>query len=108
MAPTPPTHRHRSKSAPRARGKSPDPKALKLSAKSEAQQGLVTPPPKRRSRSSSPKEVAAKRAISFGENKVHAIQAENKGPSDMKKAKATAIVKNLREELAGACSSKCA
>ena len=88
--PAPPTHRVRSKSAPR--GRSPDPKALKKAAAraKTAKKGgakedpnFVTPPPK--ARNHSPGEAsgskAPRRRISFGENSVHPIAAENPPPA---------------------------
>ena len=100
-----PTHRHRSKSAPR--GRSPNPKQLKKVAK-----GMVTPPPKPSkvdpSQSGSekkPKEKKINRKLSFGPNSTTEIRAENPPGNSpyggMKLSKATEIVEALKKEILG-------
>ena len=104
--PVAPTHRHRSKSAPR--GKSPDPKALKKAAK-EAKKGkenkdqapgsLVTPPPKVRNSSperSAPQKEPAQRRLTWGTNSVHDIVAE--GGKGMDEREANEILKNMKDQ----------
>ena len=85
MAGDMPTHRHRSKSAPR--GRSPDGKLLKKVAK-----GLVTPPPKKKAEKSSTasgsgkkpkskeghKDAKVERKLSFGPVTTTEIVAEHK------------------------------
>ena len=107
--PPPPTHRVRSKSAPR--GRSPDPKALKkAAAKHRSNQkkvapdaAFVTPPPKPRvgspgaSDSSRSKGPVPQRKISFGENSVHSIEAENPPPKDMAVKDADKIFEALKD-----------
>lgn len=104
MAGLAPTHRHRSKSAPR--GRSPNPKQLKKVAK-----GLVTPPPKQSkadsSRSGSEKKPKAKlnRRLSFGPGSTTEIMAENPPGNSpyggMKLSKATEILEALKKEQLG-------
>lgn len=105
-----PTHRLRSKSAPR--GRSPDPRSLKRAAeKSKAKSkeatgstGFVTPPPKVKggspassstSRVSAPKQIARK--ISFGGNVEYPIRAENDAPKSMEIAQADAILNAIKD-----------
>ena len=95
-----PTHRHRSKSAPR--GRSPDPRALRKAAKSikDKSSGYVTPPPnssKDDRSSGSKKSDPVRRKISFGENKVHHIEAENISPADMSSKRAAKIISSLKD-----------
>ena len=100
MAGLAPTHRHRSKSAPR--GRSPNPKQLKKVAK-----GLVTPPPKQSKADSSRSgsEKKPKRRLSFGPGSTTEIMAENPpGNSpygEMKLSKATEILEALKKEQLG-------
>ena len=113
------SHRIRGKSAPR--GRSPHPKELKKAAKGAAAQrskskgkegktkkdGFVTPPTKSSARSTSSE--SKPRRLSFGENSVHAIQAENqpgkkttyKDLKDMKSSEADAIINGLKKEWGG-------
>lgn len=79
-----PTHRHRSKSAPR--GRSPNPKSLKKARKASAEartSGYVTPPPRRKPEASpvdsSQSKDSLRKSISFGKNTTFHIQAENPG-----------------------------
>ena len=118
MAGSVPTHRHRSKSAPR--GRSPDGKLLKKVAK-----GLETPPPKKKAEKGSStasgsgkkpkpkegqKEEKAVRKLSFGSNTTTDIIAKNQsgsnsygkeGNDDIKKRKADEIFRALKKELSG-------
>ena len=104
MASAAPTHRHRSKSAPR--GRSPNPKHLKKVAKE-----LVTPPPKHakadpsESGEKKPKEKKVSRKLSFGPTTLTEIQAENSAGSapygGMKLSKATEILEALKKEQPG-------
>lgn len=107
MALVAPTHRHRSKSAPRAR--SPNPKELKRAAKlakQQAKQALVTPPPKTKvkedaNRSGSTKPV--RRKLSYGGVTTTSIVAENvAGPhkpgDDMKPKEVEKIMDKLKKE----------
>ena len=88
-----PTHRLLRKSAPR--GKSPDPKALKKAS-------LVTPPPnasKVSSRSSSAtKSDSCKKQLSFGDDSVHPIQAENPPGAKVKSTTTDEILSALKQE----------
>lgn len=90
--PNQPTHRVRSKSAPR--GKSPDPKALLKAAKSS---NSGTPPPM----VSGKKERKVRRRLSFGSNTIHTIQAENnvKPRTTMKDREADDIIAHMKELL---------
>ena len=110
----PPTHRHRSKSAPR--GRSPDPKALRRAAekakktKGKKDEALVTPPPKTRNSSptrssSSSKEVRKK--ITFGPNSVHEIAAENKPQKEMDVSEADAILAAMQDTIVSCDSLLC-
>ena len=89
-----PTHRHRSKSAPR--GRSPDPKSLKKAAtKAKQNDAYTTPPPRKTSKESSSSNLKVRRAITFkDEERIHEIEAENKGPG-LKKA--DEILKQLKD-----------
>ena len=89
-----PTHRHRSKSAPR--GRSPDPKSLKKAAtKAKQNDAYTTPPPRKTSKESSSSNLKVRRAITFkDEDRIHEIEAENKGPG-LKKA--DEILKQLKD-----------
>ena len=103
--PVAPTHRHRSKSAPR--GRSPDPKALKKAAKeakkektkekSPAPGSLVTPPPKVKvcSPPTAPKKDPTQRKLSWGKNTVHDVDTEHKKPMNAKEA--DAILADMKE-----------
>ena len=107
--PPPPTHRVRSKSAPR--GRSPDPKSVKKAAaknrsahKKVADAALVTPPPKprvgspgARSSDSSRSKGPCPKRISFGANSVHDIDAENPPPKDMAVKEADKIFASMKD-----------
>lgn len=122
-----PNLRIRGKSAPR--GRSPHPKDLKRAAKAakhrprsstgkgkkdgkEGKEVFVTPPVKSTARSVS-SESKPRRKLSFGENSVHSIDAENKPgkktfkeDNDMKSSKAAEIISGLRKELVGLLNNK--
>lgn len=123
MAPTypAPTHRHRSKSAPRAvRGRSPNPKELKKAAKeakaakaaktrsAEAEESsFVTPPPRSKVDRSTSSSKQVKKKLKFGGVTTTDIVAENKaGDSDyptknegkMDSGKANKIVAMLKKD----------
>lgn len=118
------SHRIRGKSAPR--GRSPNPKELKRVAKAtkhrskssrsgkegkegkEGRGGYVTPPVKPSARSVSSGSTTKPRKLSFGQNSVHEIDAENepgkkgfKEDVDMKSSKAEAIIQSMKKELVG-------
>lgn len=104
-----PTHRIRSKSAPR--GRSPDPRALKKAAArakasskaaAKGDPSYVTPPPRNKkgspassSRGDKNKQLARK--ISFGNNTEHKILAEHDPPKDMKLSEADEILKSIKD-----------
>lgn len=100
----PPTHRHRSKSAPRVRGKSPDAKGLKKAAAA----AVKTPSPKgskdSSAGSSGVKAKGPKRKLSFGEAVTYDILAENPagtnkpGGDDMVKEKADQVWAAMKED----------
>ena len=99
-----PTHRHRSKSAPR--GRSPDPKSLRKAAekakktKGKDEASFTTPPPKSRTCSpagSSTSKQDVKRRISFGPGSVHSIRAENQRKKDMDVNEADAILAAMQD-----------
>lgn len=104
-----PTHRVRSKSAPR--GRSPDSKVLRKAAEKEKHRKktqnaknavFTTPPPKPRIESpgvSGPK--ALKRRISFSnKDKIHDIEAENPAP-EMKQEEADKIFAAMKDHNLG-------
>lgn len=90
VTPVAPTRRHRSKSAPR--GVSPDPKALRKASEKKAQPRRLqdvdlytTPPPRTSKRSTSTgSKDSVRQRISFGENTIHDIEAENKSKQPSK------------------------
>ena len=91
-----PNTRIRGKSTPR--GRSPNPKSLRKVVKGRGSD-LVTPPPSTSSRRSSSKSATPK-VLTFGTNTEHSIEAENKvEKGGMKKDKADAIFKALKQEL---------
>lgn len=119
MAPTypAPTHRHRSKSAPRAvRGRSPNPKELKKAAKAAKaakakptkakadDSAFVTPPARSKVDRSSSSSKQVKKKLKFGEVTTTDIVAENRpGDSDyptktMDSGKANKIVDKLKKD----------
>lgn len=95
-----PTHRHRSKSAPAQRGRSPDPRSLKKAAKEAKQKSkeFCTPPPKLKAASPGASDASStKRKFNFGPDKVTPIQAENPAPKDMGIDEANRIVAALKD-----------
>ena len=113
MPAAPPTHRRRSKSAPR--GRSPDPKALRKAAKHAKKdkgktkdEAFVTPPPKGRTSSpagSSSSKTDVKRKISFGPTSVHKIRAENPPQKDMDVSEADAILAAMQDTPTFSCDN---